>query len=235
MRFNNSIRAAITEQDFVNFILDGQPEPPLYFARMKRDNKMGPKVLGDMPKPQKMTADEFVSAVHSNESAVVIDTREREAFMDKHLKGALFAPVNKAFNTTVGSFVMEDEHMYLVVEEDKLHEAILDLIRIGLDNISGYITPSELYAKEDLEVVTTETITFSEFDDIMSLVTIGYSMLAKNLSMPQARYLEHLTLLILESSKILTRYLLINRYWYIVRLVEERLIPLLCYKNMVMR
>lgn len=164
MRFNNSIRAAITEQDFVNFILDGQPEPPLYFARMKRDNKMGPKVLGEMPKPQKMTADEFVSAVHSNESAVVIDTREREAFMDKHLKGALFAPVNKAFNTTVGSFVMEDEHMYLVVEEDKLHEAILDLIRIGLDNISGYITPSELYAKQDLEVVRTETITFSEFD-----------------------------------------------------------------------
>jgi hydroxyacylglutathione hydrolase len=84
--------------------------------------------------------------------------------MDKHLKGALFAPVNKAFNTTVGSFVMEDEHMYLVVEEDKLHEAILDLIRIGLDNISGYITPSELYAKQDLEVVRTETITFSEFD-----------------------------------------------------------------------
>ena len=37
-------------------------------------------------------------------------------------------------------FVMEDEHMYLVVEEDKLQEAIIDLIRIGLDIISGYIT-----------------------------------------------------------------------------------------------
>ncbi len=164
IRFNNSIRAAITEQDFVNFILDGQPEPPLYFARMKRDNKMGPKVLGGMPKLLKMTADEFVSEVYSNESAVVIDTREREAFMANHLYGALFAPVNKAFNTTVGSFVMEDEHIYLVVEEEKLIEAVLDLIRIGLDNISGYITPTELYAKEDLEVVTTETITFAEFD-----------------------------------------------------------------------
>ena len=38
--------------------------------------------------------------------------------MSNHIKDALFAPVNKAFNTTVGSFVMEDEHMYLVVEED---------------------------------------------------------------------------------------------------------------------
>ena len=61
MRFNNSIRAAITEQDFVDYILDGQPEPPLYFARMKRDNKMGPRVLGEISIPQKMTADQFVT------------------------------------------------------------------------------------------------------------------------------------------------------------------------------
>ncbi|MEC8141343.1 MAG: MBL fold metallo-hydrolase [Bacteroidota bacterium] len=164
MRFNNSIRAAITEQDFVDYILDGQPEPPLYFARMKRDNKMGPRVLGEISIPQKMTADEFVNAINSDEFAVVIDTRGRHEFMANHLKGALFAPVNKAFNTTVGSFVMEDEHIYLVVEEEKLHEAILDLIRIGLDYINGYITPSELYAKQDLKMITTETITFEEFD-----------------------------------------------------------------------
>ena len=105
-----------------------------------------------------------MSLFNSNEAAVVIDTRERVEFMSNHIKDALFAPVNKAFNTTVGSFVMEDEHMYLVVEEDKLQEAIIDLIRIGLDNISGYITPAELYAKEDLEAVTTEIITFLEFD-----------------------------------------------------------------------
>ena len=59
---------------------------------------------------------------------------------------------------------MEDEHIYLVVEEEKLHEAILDLFRIGLDYINGYITPSELYAKQDLKTITTETITFEEFD-----------------------------------------------------------------------
>ena len=58
---------------------------------------------------------------------------------------------------------MEDEYIYLVVEEEKLHEAILDLFRIGLDYINGYITPSELYAKQDL-MITTETITFEEFD-----------------------------------------------------------------------
>ena len=165
LRFNNSIKAAITEQDFVNFILDGQPEPPLYFARMKRDNKMGPKVLGELPSPTHLSVDEFLTAVQSDDSAVVIDTREREAFMNGHLKNALFSPVNKAFNTTVGSFVTEDENMYLVIEESKVQEAVVDLIRIGLDNIKGFVTPEELYSTSGLDVVTTPTITFEEFDN----------------------------------------------------------------------
>ena len=42
LRTNRSIHAAVDEQTFVDFILAGQPEPPLYFARMKRDNRRGP-------------------------------------------------------------------------------------------------------------------------------------------------------------------------------------------------
>ena len=41
LRTNRSIHAAVDEQTFVEFILAGQPEP-LYFARMKRDNRRGP-------------------------------------------------------------------------------------------------------------------------------------------------------------------------------------------------
>jgi hydroxyacylglutathione hydrolase len=45
-RFNPAIQAAATEQGFVDFILTGQPEPPMYFANMKRDNKVGPAGAG---------------------------------------------------------------------------------------------------------------------------------------------------------------------------------------------
>ncbi|HCT46037.1 MAG TPA: MBL fold metallo-hydrolase, partial [Phycisphaerales bacterium] len=48
-RFNPAILAGRDEQRFVDFILSGQPEPPLYFANMKRDNKIGPPVLGGLP------------------------------------------------------------------------------------------------------------------------------------------------------------------------------------------
>ena len=42
-RFNGALREALDgpKANFVNDILSGQPEPPLYFARMKRDNRRG--------------------------------------------------------------------------------------------------------------------------------------------------------------------------------------------------
>ena len=51
LRTNRSIHAAADEQAFVDFILAGQPEPPLYFARMKRDNRRGPTLLAALPSP----------------------------------------------------------------------------------------------------------------------------------------------------------------------------------------
>jgi len=40
--------------------------------------------------------------------------------------------------------VCEDGDIYLVIDENNLEEAVRDLIRIGLDNIKGYVNPAEL-------------------------------------------------------------------------------------------
>lgn len=62
-KFNAPFREALTapEDQFVNNILAGQPEPPLYFARMKRDNKLGPALLrdGKLPSPERISADQL--------------------------------------------------------------------------------------------------------------------------------------------------------------------------------
>lgn len=73
--FNASVLAAKTEQGFVDFILDAQFEPPLYFASMKRDNKVGPRVLGGVPTPRELSIDDLKTVVEK--SAMVIDTRPR--------------------------------------------------------------------------------------------------------------------------------------------------------------
>jgi hydroxyacylglutathione hydrolase len=168
-RFNGSIKAAISEKDFVNYILDGQPEPPLYFARMKRDNKKGPKILGEVPVPEKKSIQSMIGATRTS-SAVIVDTRpDRMAFMNGHIQGALYAPFNKTFNTIVGSYVSDDEDIYLIIDENKIDEAVTDLIRIGLDNIKGYATPEHLeeFKNQSGTLFSTETINFEKVDVLM--------------------------------------------------------------------
>lgn len=167
-RFNQSIKAAITEKDFVDFILSGQPEPPLYFARMKRDNRKGPAVLGHIPDPDRISVQAMIGQVRIS-NAVILDTRDKESFMAKHIHGSLLSSLNKQFNTVAGSYITEDEDIYLIVDEDKVEEAVKDLIRIGLDNVKAYATPHDLMAFEEGggELFHTDTIKFSEVDELL--------------------------------------------------------------------
>jgi len=150
----------------VNYILDGQPEPPLYFARMKRDNKKGPKILGGIPQPKNISIEKMIGKTRL-ENAVIIDTRHKNSFMDGHIQGSLLSTLNKQFNTIAGSYVKENEKIYLIIEEDNVDEAVLDLIRIGLDNVEGFATPAQLqeFAENGGELFKTETIGFEKVDE----------------------------------------------------------------------
>lgn len=145
-RYNASLAAADAGEDaFVRAILAGQPEPQTYFARMKRQNNQGVPLLGDLPSPRRIGVSELGTVMEEGR-LLPVDTRlERPAFMGRHLPGSLYAPLNKAFNTAVGSLV-EDETtpLFLIVSEDDLEEVVRDLVRIGYDRIEGYVTPETL-------------------------------------------------------------------------------------------
>lgn len=168
LRFNNSIKAADSEQHFVDYILEGQPEPPLYFARMKRDNRQGPKLLRKLPKPDKLTTNELLEQ-SAKKGAVILDSREKLEFMQGHLPGSLLAPMEKQFNTTAGSYIREEEEIYLIIEEEYVEEAVRDLIRVGLDHIEGYATPDDLmnYAERGGSLDSIETVDFGQVKDEM--------------------------------------------------------------------
>lgn len=166
-RFNPAVRAATSEGDFVKYILDGQPEPPLYFARMKRDNKVGPRVLGDLPKLKALGAEELKAL--DAQMAALIDTRSWDAFRKGHVAGSLFHPLNNAFPTDVGSMVKEGEPVYLIIEPAKVDEAVRALVRIGYDDIRGYFEPNVLdrYADSGGTLVSTPEVAAK---DAMALV-----------------------------------------------------------------
>jgi hydroxyacylglutathione hydrolase len=142
--FNASILAAKSEQGFVDFILDAQPEPPLYFARMKRDNKIGPKVLGGVPQLKRLSIDEL-KAIDGTKAAIV-DTRPWAAFKAGHVPGSLHLPLNNSFNTDGGSLIGEHEPIVVIADGSRVDEAVRDLIRVGFDNFAGWFDPSEIDA-----------------------------------------------------------------------------------------
>jgi hydroxyacylglutathione hydrolase len=141
-RFNPAIQAATSEKHFVDFILAGQPEPPLYFATMKRENREGPAILGRLPLPPRMTVEDLRGL--DGGSVALIDTRPWAAFRDGHVPKSLWLPLKKSFNTDAGSFVGNDEEIYLILSPGEVEEAVRDLIRIGLDRIRGWFDASEL-------------------------------------------------------------------------------------------
>ncbi|MDB6078682.1 MAG: metallo-beta-lactamase superfamily protein, partial [Akkermansiaceae bacterium] len=140
------LAAADDSEPFVREILSGQPEPPLYFARMKRDNRSGPPLLqeGKLPQPQRIAADGLVAWIN-DPSRVILDLRgDRKTFAGRHLKGSLFTPLAKGkLPSVAGSYVKEDAAILLVAEECQLAEAVRQLIRIGLDRVENWIPADE--------------------------------------------------------------------------------------------
>jgi hydroxyacylglutathione hydrolase len=168
-RYNASLAAADGGEDaFVEAILEGQPEPQTYFARMKRDNNKGVPVLGALPRPSKLTLSELRRTAANGET-LVVDTRlDRSAFMNRHIPGSLYAPLNKAFNTVIGSLV-EDETtaIVLIVDDSGVEEAVRDLVRLGYDNVVGYVPPETLnrYFDRGGESASIPVISFPELEE----------------------------------------------------------------------
>jgi hydroxyacylglutathione hydrolase len=138
-RFNAAIADATEERRFVKAILDGQPEPPLYFARMKRDNKEGPALLGKLPAPKPLEVNALKKL--ASEKTLFLDTRPWAQFRESHIAGSLWAPLSNYFPNAAGSYIEPGAPFYLIVAANRLKEAVTDLIRIGLDDVAGYATP----------------------------------------------------------------------------------------------
>ena len=133
------------EDDFVTQVLSGQPDPPRYFAEMKRINRDGPRVLGSLPKPQQLDFEQLQSVIRAN--ALVIDTRAAHVYAQKHIPGTINIPLDRSFTTWAGWLVPYDQPFYLIVDdkrESAIGEAVSALTMIGLDSLSGVFSASVL-------------------------------------------------------------------------------------------
>ncbi|MGE3854297.1 MAG: rhodanese-like domain-containing protein [Planctomycetota bacterium] len=165
-RFNAALQAASSEDAFVDFILAGQPEPPPYFARMKRDNKVGPALLGKLPQPARLSPDDIRKL--DGATTAIIDTRPWASFRAGHLDGALSIPLDKSFPTNAGSLIDEGEPIVLIVaSESEAEDAVRSLVRIGYDRIVGWLSADDLQAS-NAAPVTSRAVRVADADALLA-------------------------------------------------------------------
>ncbi len=129
------------EESFVRWLLEGQPEAPRYFAQMKRVNKEGPALLGDLPEPKRLGRAAIDAAVAAG--ALVVDLRGAGEYIQAHVPGTVGIPATSAgFSTYVGWFVDYGEPLYLIAPGTDALPGLLTALRaIGVDSIVGYAGP----------------------------------------------------------------------------------------------
>lgn len=125
------------EAPFVKALLSGQPEPPKYFAMMKKLNKVGPNLLSEKAILKYNSIDQLQNSI--NEKTIVIDTRPAVDFRNGHMNGSINIPFNKSFTNWAGWIVQYDQEMILIAGEEKIATIRKALQSIGLDQVKGYI------------------------------------------------------------------------------------------------
>ncbi|GAA1891798.1 MBL fold metallo-hydrolase [Paeniglutamicibacter psychrophenolicus] len=135
--------AANDEEGFVQELLDGQPDAPFYFGRMKNQNRQGPAVMGERALLPELDL-ETVAKDLENDKVIFVDTRPNTEVHKGTVSGALNIPAGKS-TATYAAWVVDPEReaLPLVLLADGQEEAqeLWDrLVRVGIDTVQGYVT-----------------------------------------------------------------------------------------------
>lgn len=154
---NKALQFQNNETGFVKYILDGQPAPPKYFAMMKQLNRVQRPLLIEVPIYPVLDQSTFQSAIDNN--LLIIDTRNKAEVVKGYIPGSLHIENSKSLSTWVGSLVDYHQKIVLITDENNTEDLTRKLMRIGMDNIYGFVTNLE---KTSVELEKTDLISINE-------------------------------------------------------------------------
>ncbi|HJQ19655.1 MAG TPA: rhodanese-like domain-containing protein [Gemmatimonadaceae bacterium] len=127
-----------SESDFVRWVLSDQPEPPPYFAEMKRLNKDGPPPPPSPANVRELSVSELDDALH--DGGWVIDVRSSADFARGHVTGTINIPSSNSLATYAGTVLSYDRPIILIAKgADQAAKAARQLALIGMDRVTGWI------------------------------------------------------------------------------------------------
>ncbi|MCO6466460.1 MAG: MBL fold metallo-hydrolase [Bradyrhizobiaceae bacterium] len=125
------------EEAFIAELLSGQPEPPHYFAMMKKLNKVPRPLCTHVPELKEVQVQDIAASLERAEP--VVDTRSKLQYSERHIPGTLSIPNTKSFSTWAGWLLPYDKPCTLIVDKEHASDVTRKLMRIGIDAIAGYL------------------------------------------------------------------------------------------------
>jgi hydroxyacylglutathione hydrolase len=132
------------EEAFVRALLEGQPEPPRYFAVMKRVNRDGPAIRHGRAAAERLAHSRLSPLLDSG--VMIVDSRPAADFASRHIPGTLNIPYTRSFPNWAGWLLDYDRPFYLIADPDEAEAIGQDLAYVGLDNLAGYFAPAVVQA-----------------------------------------------------------------------------------------
>jgi hydroxyacylglutathione hydrolase len=121
---------------FIKSVLEDQPEPPKYFARMKMINRDGPAPMptGSL---RELSLEDVEAALRRGDP--VVDVRSTAEFARGHIPGSINLPIGTSFATWAGSLLSPELPIFILADEHgRVERARVLLASIGLDRIAGF-------------------------------------------------------------------------------------------------
>lgn len=153
----------MSESEFFDLIVTGQPSAPEYFVNSVGMNKSSHAVRPLDNTVPELTPSQVVEA--SQAGAVIVDTRCPEDFSDQHIVTSLNVGVGGRFAETAGMFVAAGDQVIIVADAGEEQIAATRLSRVGLDGCIGFITDLEAFFEKYPEQASAASrLTAEEFN-----------------------------------------------------------------------
>ncbi|KGP89834.1 Zn-dependent hydrolase [Pontibacillus chungwhensis BH030062] len=184
------------EEAFINELISEQPEPPKYFAVMKKVNKVGPALIRELGEPKNtiLSADELTKELENGMQ--LIDTRPASEFAKEHIAGTINIPNNKSFANWAGWLVDYNKPVYLIADERNIEDLTKSLRSIGADEVAGYMETAAIaglkgegIATESYEVATPDQLKDKIANEEVTLIDVRNEGEWNDGHIPQAQHI----------------------------------------------
>ncbi len=152
---------AMSENEFVEKVLDGLTPPPGYFPQNVLMNIQGYESLDNvLDQGMRALSPREFELVANETEALIIDTRSKDDFREKFVPGSIFIGIDGDFAPWVGTLVPDvKQELLIVADEDRIEEVVTRLARVGYDNVLGYLSGGlKKWIDEDFETDSIESI-----------------------------------------------------------------------------